>query len=165
MTAFSSLPKGPGDCAESPSRLTSAAKPSKPHECWLRRFLPDGKVRRNLVSLVTAHNLRQQSEDFHALEVQSQVDGAARLLIFVSMLARTFCGSAQNSRPGLSTVQHIVQTQSMPCALRLSGFSRNLEKWCGRVDSNHHGIATASPSSWCVCQFRHDRTEGKQVQL
>jgi hypothetical protein len=27
------------------------------------------------------------------------------------------------------------------------------------VDSNHHGIATASPSSWCVCQFRHDRTE------
>lgn len=29
--------------------------------------------------------------------------------------------------------------------------------WCGRVDSNHHGIATASPSSWCVCQFRHDR--------
>src|SRR6266481_6013113 len=30
--------------------------------------------------------------------------------------------------------------------------------WCGRVDSNHHGIATASPSSWCVCQFRHDRT-------
>jgi hypothetical protein len=31
--------------------------------------------------------------------------------------------------------------------------------WCGRVDSNHHGIATASPSSWCVCQFRHDRTE------
>jgi hypothetical protein len=31
--------------------------------------------------------------------------------------------------------------------------------WCGRVDSNHHGIATASPSSWCVCQFRHDRPE------
>jgi hypothetical protein len=25
------------------------------------------------------------------------------------------------------------------------------------VDSNHHGISTASPSSWCVCQFRHDR--------
>jgi hypothetical protein len=34
-----------------------------------------------------------------------------------------------------------------------------IEKWCGRVDSNHHGIATASPSSWCVCQFRHDRAE------
>ncbi len=33
------------------------------------------------------------------------------------------------------------------------------QRWCGRVDSNHHGIATASPSSWCVCQFRHDRTE------
>ena len=35
--------------------------------------------------------------------------------------------------------------------------------WCGRVDSNHHGIATASPSSWCVCQFRHDRTEGVRL--
>src|SRR5271156_3640496 len=32
-----------------------------------------------------------------------------------------------------------------------------LDIWCGRVDSNHHGISTASPSSWCVCQFRHDR--------
>ena len=29
--------------------------------------------------------------------------------------------------------------------------------WCGREDSNLHGIATASPSSWCVCQFRHYR--------
>ena len=29
--------------------------------------------------------------------------------------------------------------------------------WCGRGDSNPHGIATASPSSWCVCQFRHFR--------
>ena len=38
-------------------------------------------------------------------------------------------------------------------------FQRSKKKWCGRVDSNHHGIATASPSSWCVCQFRHDRTE------
>ncbi len=33
----------------------------------------------------------------------------------------------------------------------------HFKKECGRVDSNHHGIATASPSSWCVCQFRHDR--------
>src|SRR5271154_7551472 len=31
--------------------------------------------------------------------------------------------------------------------------------WCGRVDSNHHALASASPSSWCVCQFRHDRKE------
>src|SRR6185503_6053957 len=31
--------------------------------------------------------------------------------------------------------------------------------WCGRGDSNPHGIATASPSSWCVCQFRHFREE------
>src|SRR5262249_8082013 len=31
------------------------------------------------------------------------------------------------------------------------------DEWCGRGDSNPHGIATASPSSWCVCQFRHFR--------
>src|ERR1700680_3715510 len=41
---------------------------------------------------------------------------------------------------------------------RFSQDYRGLKKrWCGGVDSNHHGIATASPSSWCVCQFRHDR--------
>jgi hypothetical protein len=32
--------------------------------------------------------------------------------------------------------------------------------WCGRGDSNPHGLATVSPSSWCVCQFRHFRTWG-----
>src|SRR5687768_14527650 len=35
------------------------------------------------------------------------------------------------------------------------------EVWCERGDSNPHGIATASPSSWCVCQFRHFREAGK----
>src|SRR5688572_15002198 len=34
-------------------------------------------------------------------------------------------------------------------------------EWCGRGDSNPHGIATASPSSWCVCQFRHFREKGR----
>src|SRR6476660_9404130 len=33
--------------------------------------------------------------------------------------------------------------------------------WCGRGDSNPYGIATASPSSWCVCQFRHFRDEDR----
>ena len=30
---------------------------------------------------------------------------------------------------------------------------------CGRQDLNLHRIAPASPSSWCVCQFRHSREE------
>ena len=30
--------------------------------------------------------------------------------------------------------------------------------WCGGMDSNHHKVALASPSSWCVYQFRHHRT-------
>ena len=48
--------------------------------------------------------------------------------------------------------------QAGPSRAKLLYRLRNCErKWCGRVDSNHHGIATASPSSWCVCQFRHDR--------
>ena len=29
-------------------------------------------------------------------------------------------------------------------------------------DSNPHDLAAASPSSWCVCQFRHFRSEGCQ---
>jgi hypothetical protein len=28
---------------------------------------------------------------------------------------------------------------------------------CGREDSNLHRVAPASPSSWCVYQFRHCR--------
>ena len=32
------------------------------------------------------------------------------------------------------------------------------EKWCGEGDLNPHEVALASPSSWCVCQFRHLRT-------
>ena len=35
--------------------------------------------------------------------------------------------------------------------------TRAVLKWCGRGDSNPYGITTASPSSWCVCQFRHFR--------
>src|SRR5262249_40358360 len=35
------------------------------------------------------------------------------------------------------------------------------EGWWERGDSTPHGIATASPSSWCVCQFRHFRSGGK----
>ena len=37
------------------------------------------------------------------------------------------------------------------------GYSGVFRFWCGRGDSNPYGIATASPSSWCVCQFRHFR--------
>ena len=37
------------------------------------------------------------------------------------------------------------------------------EGWCGRGDSNPHTLASASPSSWCVCQFRHFRNEGEST--
>jgi hypothetical protein len=37
------------------------------------------------------------------------------------------------------------------------------EGWCERGDSNPHVLANASPSSWCVCQFRHFREEGGRL--
>jgi hypothetical protein len=37
--------------------------------------------------------------------------------------------------------------------------------WCGRGDSNPYDIAIASPSSWCVCQFRHFRVRGSSSYL
>src|SRR5258705_7490707 len=40
-----------------------------------------------------------------------------------------------------------------------------LKGWCGRGDSNPHGIATASPSSWCVCQFRHFRVRQADLKV
>ena len=29
--------------------------------------------------------------------------------------------------------------------------------WCGREDSNFHGLSATRPSTWRVYQFRHDR--------
>ena len=33
--------------------------------------------------------------------------------------------------------------------------------WCGSGDLNPDAPKSASPSSWCVCQFRHFRAEGR----
>src|SRR5215208_736016 len=49
-------------------------------------------------------------------------------------------------------------------ASRLAKRAARRVEWCGRGDSNPHGIATASPSSWCVCQFRHFRVEGRRAE-
>jgi hypothetical protein len=53
--------------------------------------------------------------------------------------------------------------RSKPCASNIA-FNRGIcrcklliLKWCGRKDLNLHDLAIASPSSWCVCQFRHFR--------
>ena len=43
------------------------------------------------------------------------------------------------------------------CVSGVRGRSPRTNTWCGRGDSNPHEIAPASPSSWCVCQFRHFR--------
>ena len=37
-------------------------------------------------------------------------------------------------------------------------------EWCERGDSNPHVLANASPSSWCVCQFRHFRDEAGRLK-
>ena len=36
---------------------------------------------------------------------------------------------------------------------------RNRGKWCGREDSNFHGLAATTTSTLRVYQFRHDRTQ------
>src|SRR3954465_13192495 len=48
---------------------------------------------------------------------------------------------------------------------RSSGFGTYgvSEGWCGRKDSNLHALAGASPSSWCVCQFRHFRAADLKI--
>ena len=42
--------------------------------------------------------------------------------------------------------------------VRASFYGKFPGRWCGRGDSNPHALASVSPSSWCVCQFRHFRT-------
>jgi hypothetical protein len=62
------------------------------------------------------------------------------------------------SSPERISLQHRnIGAASRPLLCRMSMADRLLGSWCGRGDSNPYGIATASPSSWCVCQFRHFR--------
>ncbi len=74
--------------------------------------------------------------------------GATKTTLAAVMLARR-CWVANGS-------SRLVQASELglPTGARADHAS---EGWCGRGDSNPHGIATASPSSWCVCQFRHFR--------
>ena len=41
--------------------------------------------------------------------------------------------------------------------------AQQAESNCGSGDLNPDGITTASPSSWCVCQFRHFRAALRTV--
>src|SRR5579872_2460804 len=52
---------------------------------------------------------------------------------------------------------------SVACHERGLDESRARVEWCGRGDSNPHALASASPSSWCVCQFRHFRKKWKDL--
>jgi len=36
--------------------------------------------------------------------------------------------------------------------------TRRISKWCGREDSNFHGLSPTTTSTLRVYQFRHDRT-------
>src|SRR6185369_2961891 len=50
--------------------------------------------------------------------------------------------------------------ENVRCCLykkRKAGSYPAFQYWCGGMESNHHGVAPASPSSWCVYQFRHHR--------
>ena len=51
--------------------------------------------------------------------------------------------------------RHTLQLAALVC-VQAAGRQRKVAKascWCGREDSNLHGIAPASPSSWCVYQI------------
>jgi hypothetical protein len=38
-------------------------------------------------------------------------------------------------------------------------------RWCGREDSNFHGLSATATSTLRVYQFRHDRTRENAPQL
>ena len=42
---------------------------------------------------------------------------------------------------------------------------RNRGKWCGREDSNFHGLAATTTSTLRVYQFRHDRTQSARERI
>ena len=69
-------------------------------------------------------------------------------------------GLVSESRARRATAEHL-SSRSAPT--EKAPESGAFLSWCGRGDSNPHGIATASPSSWCVCQFRHFRVRGSST--
>jgi hypothetical protein len=45
------------------------------------------------------------------------------------------------------------------------GIGRSAGDWCGREDSNFHGVSPTATSTLRVYQFRHDRTAGMVSHL
>ena len=88
------------------------------------------------------------------------------MIAYVILLAETseatYMASTLHTRPwwdDFKKESEVKEQRVGPRFLKETEISKfsNCGKWCGREDSNLHGIATASPSSWCVCQFRHYR--------
>src|SRR6266478_484273 len=100
----------------------------------------------------------QRGDAIMAREARTHARMAADLDMLRGMLAREM----KTSWAGFSQSETLAHRKNKRRALRVATLAQGkispaAKFWCGREDSNLHGIATASPSSWCVFQFRQYR--------
>ena len=76
---------------------------------------------------------------------------------YVALLVEEVTVSAEQIRlPGTrSALEHLLVSDKPPLAGTVPSFDRD---WCGREDSNFHGLSPTTTSTLRVYQFRHGRT-------
>ncbi len=137
------------------------ADPAKSVETWRRKLHEGIRLLTSLSTAFESASFERQRELLTELyansEVKDRIPAPALRFPFTELGAAPSedalpeDGDA-NPRKILETALN--QTQNAP--LPGVGFDAFL-RWCAGEDSNLHALASASPSSWCVYQFRHLR--------
>ena len=113
----------------------------------LRKQLSQGRGR------ITAESVRRFGEAVRAQLLDG--DDKARQQIARAFIREVRIGGDQITVMGnTSDLEHAATLGEGPQGL-VPSFNRN---WCGREDSNFHGLSATTTSTLRVYQFRHDRT-------
>ena len=113
-------------------------------------------------------DVRADEGEWSAVELVMTVDvdihatQPRRLPGFLFLIHRASATLCARSSPSTRYLVHDAIRDQFEQKTRRGPISGLLMSWCGRGDSNPHALASASPSSWCVCQFRHFRNEGTE---
>ncbi len=85
-------------------------------------------------------------------------EGRGALHAHTTNAAKPFALCAREQRVSKDSRPLVIRISLSMCSIRLR--KSKSKEWCGEEDSNFHGVAPTSPSSWRVYQFRHRRTRG-----
>ena len=143
-----------GPCRPTAARWSSASRSACP---------PAGRRDRDREHRAPADNLAKAD---HAAGCRRVRAGGARQVIAgdpnfrrscVALLVEQVTVSAEQIRRSATrpAPEHLLVSDRPPLAGTVPGFDR---EWCGREDSNFHGLSPTTTSTLRVYQFRHGRT-------